>query len=218
MCTTFRKRDCCSQEVLSFSAVCCAFFKPCSSVGAEPRRLRLKSWKNEKRKSAKGTNICTCKADTAIHEMYTTARSFYCRAPGGSMTHLRLVLHFRCELRFWRRFRGPIMWSLFVQGGRPPVTRHWHHWCPRKKTGYAQRFVIYMLSTTCIVGRIKISDFRIFKLSCFVTSPKRAKREKDPISRIFCFRNWPPKRAKGCIFHRTEAIPGFGRPSQPHTL
>ena len=30
--------------------------------------------------------------------------SFHRRAPGGSMTHLRLVLHFRCELRFMRSF------------------------------------------------------------------------------------------------------------------
>ena len=42
--------------------------------------------------------------DTAIHEISTTVRDLCCRAPSGSMTHLRLVLHFRCELRFWREF------------------------------------------------------------------------------------------------------------------
>ena len=41
--------------------------------------------------------------NTAIHEISTTAHSLYCRAPGGSMTYLRLVLHFRCEPRFGRR-------------------------------------------------------------------------------------------------------------------
>ena len=44
-------------------------------------------------------------SDTAIcDEISATTRSLHCRAPNGTMTHLKLALHFGCELRFWRSF------------------------------------------------------------------------------------------------------------------
>ena len=67
----------------------------------------------------------------------------HCRDPDGSMTRLRLVWRFRCELRFFDKdFGGSRMRPLFVLGDRSPVTRPWHLSSPRKKKDIHSFFLL----------------------------------------------------------------------------
>ena len=107
----------------------------CSMV---PHIDQLRHWYIEE--LLKGTTFALARHfDTVICEISTATRSLHCGALGGSMTHLRLVLHFRCELRFWRRFWRTDSEISLCSRRQTSVTRQWHHSSPRKKRGHTQQ-------------------------------------------------------------------------------
>ena len=80
------------------------------------------------------TSALAGQVDTASCEMSTTALSLHCRSLDESMTHQRLVLNLRCELRFRAKTSEDRHRVLcLLHGGRPHLTRHWNHSSARKK-------------------------------------------------------------------------------------